>query len=65
MLGIIAAILIVFWVLGFFAFHVTGALIHVALVLGLILLESGEVFKNTASIRRAIENYIRILSLLT
>jgi hypothetical protein len=38
MLGIIAAILIVFWVLGFFAFHVTGALIHVALVLGPTLL---------------------------
>jgi Family of unknown function (DUF5670) len=38
MLGIIAAILIVIWLLGFFAFHVTGALIHVALVLGLILL---------------------------
>ena len=38
MLGIIAAILIVFWLLGFFAFHVTSAFIHVALVLGLILL---------------------------
>ena len=38
MLGIIAAILIVLWLLAFFAFHVTGALIHVALVLGLILL---------------------------
>ncbi len=38
MLGIIAAILIVIWLLGFFAFHVTGAFIHVALVLGLILL---------------------------
>jgi Family of unknown function (DUF5670) len=38
MLGIIAAVLIVIWLLGFFAFHVTGALIHVALVLGLILL---------------------------
>jgi Family of unknown function (DUF5670) len=38
MLGIIAAILIVIWLLGLFAFHVTGAFIHVALVLGLILL---------------------------
>jgi len=65
MVGIIAAILIVIWLLGFFAFHVTGVLIHVALVLGLISLESGEVFKNTASIRRATENYIRILPLLT
>jgi hypothetical protein len=38
MLGIIAAVLIVLWLLGFFAFHITGAFIHVALVLGLILL---------------------------
>jgi Family of unknown function (DUF5670) len=38
MLGIIAAVLIVLWLLGFFAFHVTTAFIHVLLVLGLILL---------------------------
>jgi hypothetical protein len=38
MIGIIAAVLIVLWLLGFFAFHVTTALIHVLLVLGLILL---------------------------
>jgi len=38
MLGIIAAILIVLWLLGFFAFHVTSAFIHAALVVGLILL---------------------------
>jgi hypothetical protein len=38
MLGIIAAVLIVLWLLGFFAFHVTSAFIHVALVVGLILL---------------------------
>jgi hypothetical protein len=38
MLGIIAAIFIVLWLLAFFAFHVTGALIHVVLVLGLNLL---------------------------
>jgi hypothetical protein len=38
MLGIIAAILIVLWLLGFFAFHVTTAFIHAALVVGLILL---------------------------
>jgi hypothetical protein len=38
MLGIIAAVLIVLWLLGFFAFHVTTAFIHVALVVGLILL---------------------------
>jgi hypothetical protein len=38
MLGVIAAILIVLWLLGFFAFHVTTAFIHVALVVGIILL---------------------------
>jgi hypothetical protein len=38
MLGIIAAVLIVLWLLGFFAFHVTTAFIHVALVVGVILL---------------------------
>jgi len=38
MLGIIAAVLIVLWLLGFFAFHVTSGLIHIVLVVGLILL---------------------------
>lgn len=38
MLLVIALVLIVLWLLGFFAFHVTTALIHVALVVGLILL---------------------------
>ena len=38
MLGVIAAVLIVLWLLGFFAFHVTSAFIHVAPVVGLILL---------------------------
>ena len=38
MLGIIAAVLIVLWMLGYFAFHVTAAFIHVILVVGLILL---------------------------
>lgn len=38
MLGIIAAVLIVLWLLGFFAFHVSSGLIHVALVVGLVLL---------------------------
>ena len=38
MLGIIAAVLIVLWLLGFFAFHVSSGLIHVALVVGLIML---------------------------
>ena len=38
MLGLIAAVLIVLWLLGYFAFHVTAGFIHVALVVGLILL---------------------------
>jgi hypothetical protein len=38
MLGVIAAVLIVLWLLGFFAFHVTAAFIHVALIVGVILL---------------------------
>lgn len=38
MIGGIATVLIVLWFLGLFVFHVTSALIHVALVVGLILL---------------------------
>jgi hypothetical protein len=38
MLGIIAAVLIVLWLLGFFAFHVTSGLIHIVLVVGVIML---------------------------
>ena len=38
MLGIIAAVLIVLWLLGFFAFHVTAGLVHIVLVVGIVLL---------------------------
>jgi hypothetical protein len=38
MLGIIAAVLIVLWLLGFLAFHVTSGFIHIVLVAGLVLL---------------------------
>jgi hypothetical protein len=38
MLGLIAALLIVLWLLGFLAFHVSTGLIHVLLIVGLILL---------------------------
>jgi len=45
MLWTIAVILLVLWLLGFFAFHVAGSLIHIllviALVVGLIQLFSG------------------------
>jgi hypothetical protein len=38
MLGIIAAVLIVLWLLGFFAFHVTTGVVHIVLVAGIVLL---------------------------
>ena len=38
MLGIIAAILIIGWLLGLFAFHVSTGLFHIVLVVGIILL---------------------------
>jgi hypothetical protein len=38
MLGIIAAVLIVLWLLGFFGFHVSTGVIHVLLVIGIVML---------------------------
>jgi hypothetical protein len=38
MLGLIAAVLIVLWLLGFFAFHVSAGLIHILLVVGVVML---------------------------
>jgi len=38
MLAIIAVVLLILWLLGFFALHVTTAFIHVVLIVGLILL---------------------------
>jgi len=38
MLGLIAAVLIILWLLGFFAFHITAGFIHIALIVGLVLL---------------------------
>jgi hypothetical protein len=38
MLGIIAAVLIVCWLLGLFAFHVSTGLFHILLAIGLVLL---------------------------
>ena len=37
MLLAIAGILLVLWLLGFFAFHVAGGLIHILLVIALIV----------------------------
>jgi hypothetical protein len=36
MLAIIGAVLIVLWLLGFIAFHVTSGIIHILLVLALV-----------------------------
>ena len=38
MLLTIAIIILILWALGFLAFHVGGALIHLLLVIGLIVL---------------------------
>jgi hypothetical protein len=38
MLATIAVVLIVLWLLGFFAFHVSTGLIHIVLVVGVIVL---------------------------
>jgi hypothetical protein len=37
MLALIGAIVVIAWLLGLTAFHVTGGLIHIALVVGLVL----------------------------
>lgn len=38
MLYIIAVILIIAWLLGFFAFHVAGGLIHLLLVIAVVVI---------------------------
>ncbi len=38
MLGIIAAVLIVLWSLGFLAFQVSTGFIHVLLIIGIVML---------------------------
>jgi Family of unknown function (DUF5670) len=38
MLGLIALVLIVLWLLGFLAFHISTGLVHILLVIGLVLL---------------------------
>jgi hypothetical protein len=50
MLGIFAAVLIVLWLLGFFAFHITAGFIHIALVVGIILLVMHFMRRSTASV---------------
>jgi hypothetical protein len=38
MLYTMAVILIVLWLLGFFAFHIVGGLIHILLVIAVIMI---------------------------
>ena len=38
MLGIIAVILVVGWLLGFFVFHVSSFLIHILLIVAVIMI---------------------------
>jgi len=38
MFGIIAAVLLILWLLGFFVLHVSSALIHILIVVAIIML---------------------------
>jgi len=38
MFGIIAVVLVVLWLLGFFAFHLTTAAIHILLLIALVMI---------------------------
>ena len=38
MLALIATVLIVLWLLGFFAFHVSAGVVHVLLIIGIVML---------------------------
>jgi uncharacterized membrane protein len=38
MLALLAGVLLVLWIVEFFAFHVTNGFIHIALVVGIVLL---------------------------
>jgi len=49
MLAMIAVALIVLWLAGFFAFHVTTTFIHVALLVGVVLLVMHFLRRSTAS----------------
>jgi hypothetical protein len=38
MFAVIAIVLLILWLLGFFVLHVTSALIHILIVVGVIML---------------------------
>jgi hypothetical protein len=50
MLGLIAAVLIVLWLLGFFAFHVSAGIVHVLLIIGIVMLVLHFLRGRTASV---------------
>jgi len=50
MLGLIAVVLIICWLLGLFAFHISTGLFHILLVIGLILVVMHFVTGRRASI---------------
>jgi hypothetical protein len=49
MIAMIAVALIILWLAGFFAFHVTTTFIHVALIVGVVLLVMHFMRRNPAS----------------
>jgi hypothetical protein len=49
MLAAIGAILLIMWLLGFFAFHVTVGFIHILLVIGIIMIIAHFMRGSTAS----------------
>ncbi|MGA2899695.1 MAG: lmo0937 family membrane protein [Candidatus Acidiferrales bacterium] len=49
MLAAIGAVLIILWLLGFFAFHVTVGVIHILLVIGIIMIIAHFMRGSTAS----------------
>ena len=49
MLAAIGAILIILWLLGFFAFHLTVGFVHILLVIGIIMVIAHFLRGSTAS----------------
>jgi hypothetical protein len=49
MLAAIGAILIILWLLGFFAFHLTVGFVHILLVIGIIMIIAHLLRGSTAS----------------
>ena len=52
-LGLLAVVLIVLWLLGSLAFHVSAGMIHILLVVGIVLLFHQGRYQNSKGGRRA------------